>query len=275
MYWTELQATGKTMVLTSGRDTEFDTEFDTEKESGRRYASAQELWDELERFCNGEPIQARPLSGPARAWRWCLCKPVLAGLWASVALLLLTLGIGGPLVALNEAENAWTQTELRSQAEDARIEAERRGQEAEDARADVEARRQEAEQESRRAYRSYYCAQMNLAQRDWEILAIEQVLDRLDATSPEGTGGYDFRGFEWHYWNRRCHRDLMTLRGHTGHVSSVSFSPDGTRIASGDSHGTVKVWDARAPVAEAVRARSGRSVFGGPGVELPGQLRGR
>ena len=223
-----------------------------EKESGRRYASAQELWDELERFCNGEPIRARPLSGPARAWRWCRRKPLLAGLWASLALLLLTLGIGGPLVAFNQAVNARTQADLRSQAEEARVEAERRGQEAEDARADAEARRQEADQERLRAYRGYYLVQMNLAQRDWEILAIDQVLDRVSATSPEGTGGYDFRGFEWHYWSRRCHSDLMTLKGHTGMVFSVSFSPDGTRIASGgrtplqesrQQPGELKVWD--------------------------------
>jgi WD40 repeat protein len=45
----------------------------------------------------------------------------------------------------------------------------------------------------------------------------------------------------------------MTLKGHTGEVHSVSFSPDGTRIASGDGEGLyeigrhpgeIKLWDA-------------------------------
>jgi len=35
----------------------------------------------------------------------------------------------------------------------------------------------------------------------------------------------------------------QTFRGHTGGVSSVAFSPDGSRIVSGSSGAAVKVWD--------------------------------
>src|SRR5262249_24080135 len=35
------------------------------------------------------------------------------------------------------------------------------------------------------------------------------------------------------------------LKGHTGYVNSVSFSPDGTRIVTGSGDLTVKLWDAR------------------------------
>ena len=42
-----------------------------EKKPARRYQSAQELTDELQRFLNGRPIAARPLRTPGRAWRWC------------------------------------------------------------------------------------------------------------------------------------------------------------------------------------------------------------
>jgi serine/threonine protein kinase/tetratricopeptide (TPR) repeat protein len=41
-----------------------------EKDPGRRYATAAALSDDLRRFLSGEAIRARPLSRPARIWRW-------------------------------------------------------------------------------------------------------------------------------------------------------------------------------------------------------------
>jgi serine/threonine protein kinase len=59
-----------------------------EKDPRRRYASAQEFTDELTRYLADRPIHARPIRRSERLWRWCKRNPAVAGLLASVFLLL-------------------------------------------------------------------------------------------------------------------------------------------------------------------------------------------
>jgi hypothetical protein len=73
-----------------------------EKEPQRRYQSAHEVAEELDRVLKNEPIHARPIGTAGKAWRWCRGKPVVASLSAAIGLLLLALAIGGPLVAARQ-----------------------------------------------------------------------------------------------------------------------------------------------------------------------------
>jgi hypothetical protein len=85
-----------------------------EKDPVRRYASAQELADELQRFLQGEPILARPAGPVERALKWARRKPAWAALGATVLLALVLLSVGVVLLLSANAEEA----RQRQRAED-------------------------------------------------------------------------------------------------------------------------------------------------------------
>src|SRR5439155_4832555 len=66
------------------------------KDPERRYASTAALADDLRRFQEGRPIQARPLAWAERLWRWCRRKPAAAAL-VGTAFALVALALGGGL----------------------------------------------------------------------------------------------------------------------------------------------------------------------------------
>jgi tetratricopeptide (TPR) repeat protein/tRNA A-37 threonylcarbamoyl transferase component Bud32 len=71
-----------------------------QKEAKKRYASAQDLADDLDRYRSGNPIQARPTPAWERAWKWSKRRPGQAT--AAVGGVLLFLGlIAGAIVYLN------------------------------------------------------------------------------------------------------------------------------------------------------------------------------
>ena len=57
------------------------------------------------------------------------------------------------------------------------------------------------------------------------------------------SGSGDIGPGEIKLWDALTGTELNTLTGHRGAVTSVSFSPDGTRLASGSSDHTIKMWD--------------------------------
>jgi serine/threonine protein kinase len=61
-----------------------------QKDPLRRYSSCQELADDLQRYLDGVPIVARPVSRAERAVRWCRRNPGMATMIGSVAMLALS-----------------------------------------------------------------------------------------------------------------------------------------------------------------------------------------
>lgn len=71
-----------------------------EKDPGHRYATAEDLAEDLRRYLADRPIQARRTSIVERGWRWCRRNPAVAALVTAVLAILLVSGIGGSVLSI-------------------------------------------------------------------------------------------------------------------------------------------------------------------------------
>jgi WD40 repeat protein len=188
-----------------------------EKNRTRRYETANGLAQDIEAHLNHEVVMARPPSTAYRLGKFVRRNKMMVSAASAVAGALV-LGIVG---------STWQAT-VATQAR----------RTAETARGESEVAQKQTDAERSRAERQLYAAKLNLVQREWEqnVGRVRQLLGET-ASHPE-------RGFEWYYWQRQIHRELMILHGHGGPLSSVAFSPDGRRIVTGNKDLTAKVWDA-------------------------------
>jgi tetratricopeptide (TPR) repeat protein len=88
-----------------------------QKEPEKRYASAQDLADELQRVLDGTPILARPITRAERLWKWCKRNPRVATLSGLAATLLLILLCGGYISAGVINRQRLAESEARTEAE--------------------------------------------------------------------------------------------------------------------------------------------------------------
>lgn len=180
-----------------------------EKEPARRYATAQLLAEELGRFISGQPVLARPIGLPGKAWRWCRRNPRVA-LASCAAILSLLTGLAG------------TTWQWRRAA----------------------AERTRAEAGGWVARRNAYAADMLEARRALEESNLGRARRLLEAHRPAGKSEVDLRGWEWRYlWSRCQGEERFTLCQYSNAVTALAFSPDGKWLAVRRDDGAVAVWD--------------------------------
>jgi len=100
-----------TIVLRADRDLETICLKCLEKEPERRYHTAAELADDLDRWRQHQPIQARPSTGFERLQKWARRRPALAALLV-LFFLTFAFGVAGILWEWHQAEQA-RRSELR------------------------------------------------------------------------------------------------------------------------------------------------------------------
>jgi WD40 repeat protein len=194
------------------------------KDQARRYASALDLAEDLCRFREGRPVQARPVSTRERLWRWCRRNPALAT--ASALAALTTLCLTAVLIGL-----AFYQAEVTR---------------------DLAAKHQatqEALQEAQKNFKD--------SKRQGALLALDRGLGycedgdcsrgllflagSLESATQAGDVALErFLRASLGGWRRQM-VPLRALLPHEGELAV--FSPDGRTLLTTDTPNSVRLWD--------------------------------
>ncbi len=198
-----------------------------EADPARRYGSAAELADDLERFLRGEPVVARRTSSLVRAARWLRRRPAAAALLGLAVTALAAAGFSAVehTRRLDRARQAAERAAARAdnQAEDERVRAALSRAEAD--------RWQGASRGDRMTAQLLRVAAVRGRSRD----LARELLNDPDACP------FDLRDFAWNLLDHGVTHQLDT-EPRVGDSPFV-FRPDGRVLAGSSGKGGVKLWN--------------------------------
>jgi WD40 repeat protein/serine/threonine protein kinase len=180
-----------------------------EKAPAARYNSAEALAQDLERWLNEVPIQARPATLSRRVMKWVRRRPAVAALLllAGLSAVSASLAIHG-LVSTGRLRSA-----VASTGQALRYESEQRQRLA----ADLElSHKRKLKLEEDHYFQQVRSAQQALAKND-----PGEARRLLEACPPR------LRNWEWRHLARQLHSELLTIRGHSGYECAADFQPQG------------------------------------------------
>jgi serine/threonine protein kinase/WD40 repeat protein len=190
-----------------------------EKNPQDRYATAQELADDLTRYISDEAIRAARPSVLLRARKWFRRHPAV--IRSAIAMLVLALfgtALGASLI--------WVE---KDRTEDALIQ-----RDAALAEKTAALKHKQAALDSERE--ASYDLRLLVAQRDIDDNNIAHARRTLEGCAP------GLRRWEWHYLHRLCHQERLELP-HSDPAEALAFSPDGRQLVIVRRGGVVIVVD--------------------------------
>lgn len=151
-----------------------------QKSPGKRYSSAAELANDLQRFLNGESITARPVSRPEKLWRWSKRKPAMAALASFSIVTAISLLVGAIL---------FIDTRRANELHEAKAKADRAGRESADLKqkaAEDEKRTAEEQRNTSDYFHRLTLARERIALRDtgWTWRAFDDVSTAAAIATP-------------------------------------------------------------------------------------------
>jgi WD40 repeat protein/serine/threonine protein kinase len=192
-----------------------------QKSPGHRYASAAALADDLRRFLDGRPTQARPLGTTERLSRWVRRNKVLA------SLLLLATAVLGLSVGLFHIAERLSHSEQKAQQVADKLD-----------RANQQAltREQFVAQHS-------YANDLFTAGQSTQKGDITQAVEALRRQLPSADRP-DLRGLEWHYLWALNTNEPQVYSDAGNELYHLCLSPDGRQLAAVGSRSLLRLYDA-------------------------------